>query len=80
MCTNPFFQVPFVQDKVYQEWLHADLRELATSCLPLQIQEQPSTTISGHFPLQVLSLHTVVLEAVRLPLSFVGKKPQKYDF
>lgn len=51
--------VPFIQDKVYQEWLHADLTELATSCLPPQVTEQASTTISGHFPLQINSVRDI---------------------
>ncbi|KAG0729579.1 RecQ-mediated genome instability protein 1 [Chionoecetes opilio] len=51
--------VSFIQEKVYQEWLHADLTELATSCLPPQIQDQLSTTISGHFPLQITSIRDI---------------------
>uniref|UniRef100_A0A0P4WAD2 RecQ-mediated genome instability protein 1 n=1 Tax=Scylla olivacea TaxID=85551 RepID=A0A0P4WAD2_SCYOL len=45
--------VPFIQEQVYQEWLHADLTELGTCCLPPQTQDQPSTTITGYFPLQM---------------------------
>ncbi|XP_045131379.1 recQ-mediated genome instability protein 1-like isoform X3 [Portunus trituberculatus] len=45
-------KVPFIQEQVYQEWLHADLTELGTCCLPPQIQDHLSTTISGYFPLQ----------------------------
>lgn len=45
--------VPFIQEQVYQEWLHADLTELGTCCLPPQVQDQASTTITGYFPLQM---------------------------
>lgn len=55
----PQRNVSFIQDKVYQEWLHANLCELATSCLPLQVQERAPTTISGHFALQINSVRDI---------------------
>ncbi|MPC13790.1 RecQ-mediated genome instability protein 1 [Portunus trituberculatus] len=52
-------KVPFIQEQVYQEWLHADLTELGTCCLPPQIQDHLSTTISGYFPLQMNSVRDI---------------------
>ena len=42
---------------VYDQWLHADLREVASqTCMPAHVVEQQACQISGTFMVQVCGL------------------------
>ena len=42
---------------VYDQWLHADLREVASqTCMPARVVEQQACQISGTFVVQVCGL------------------------
>ena len=40
---------------MYEQWLHADLREVASQpCIPISVVDQQNTQINGMFTVQVL--------------------------
>ena len=42
---------------VYEQWLHADLRDVGTQpCIPSSLVDQQTSTITGHFVVQVYTL------------------------
>lgn len=49
---------------MYEQWLHADLREVASQpCIPISVVDQQNTHINGRFPVQVY-MYTCVLVAL----------------
>lgn len=44
---------------VYEQWLHADITELASSCLPFGLSKKKTASISGKFALQVNSIRDI---------------------
>ena len=43
-----------MREMVYEQWLHADLRDVVVQpCIPASVPEQQTTTITGNFIVQV---------------------------
>ena len=48
-----------MREMVYEQWLHANLREVVSRpCIPVSVVEQQTTQISGQFIVQVFMLDT----------------------
>ena len=45
-----------LQDLVYEQWSHADLRETGTGCLPPAVFQAQSGHINGSYVIQVCKL------------------------
>ncbi|XP_037789850.1 recQ-mediated genome instability protein 1-like [Penaeus monodon] len=48
-----------LNEKVYEQWLHADLTELGTCCLPFGLSQKRAAPLSGYFALQINSVRDV---------------------
>lgn len=48
-----------LNDKVYEQWLHADLTELGTCSLPFGLSQKRTAPLSGYFALQINSVRDV---------------------
>ncbi|XP_064106317.1 recQ-mediated genome instability protein 1-like isoform X2 [Macrobrachium nipponense] len=48
-----------IYEKVYEQWLHSDLTELASCCLPFGLVQKRNTMLNGQFVLQVNQIRDV---------------------
>ncbi|XP_066967746.1 recQ-mediated genome instability protein 1-like isoform X2 [Macrobrachium rosenbergii] len=48
-----------IYEKVYEQWLHSDLTELASCCLPFGLVQKRNTMLNGQFVLQVNQIRDI---------------------
>ncbi|KAL7648029.1 UNVERIFIED_CONTAM: hypothetical protein RMT77_001646 [Armadillidium vulgare] len=53
----------WLQDKVHEQWLHADLTELGTCCLPFNLGREKLKIINGTYTLQINHIKDIGLPA-----------------
>ena len=54
--------VSSVREMVYEQWLHANLREVVSRpCIPTSVTDQQATQICGRFIVQVIIVVLVIL-------------------
>jgi RecQ-mediated genome instability protein 1 len=62
------------RENVYQQWLHSDIRQSCTGCLPSHVTSAPSGTLNGQYILQVDSVVDVGSSAYSQLMKLKGRE------